>query len=213
MAPIRTAIIGLSSSAITSWAAAAHIPYLLSPRGREKYTIVALLNSSVDAAKKSIVHYKLSPETKAYGDPQALADDPDIDLVVSCTRVDKHHQTTLPSVKAGKSVFVEWPLAQDVKHAAELTEAAKASGSKTIVGIQGRLTPPVVRLREIVKQGRIGKILNSEIRAAGGTMDREMLMTGLEYFADRSIGGNMYTIGFGHCKFKYRPASSSSLLR
>ncbi|KFH47418.1 Galactose/lactose metabolism regulatory protein-like protein [Hapsidospora chrysogenum ATCC 11550] len=198
MAPIRTAIIGLSSSAKTAWASAAHLPYLLSTRGREKYTIVALCNSSVDAAKQAITTYNLPAETKAYGDPQSLADDPDIDLVVCCTRVDVHHPTILPSVKAGKHVFVEWPLAQDVKHATELADASKASGSKTILGLQGRLSPPVVRVREILEQGRIGKVLSSELLAAGGTIDREILPPGLAYFADRAVGGNIYTIGFGH---------------
>lgn len=201
MAPIRTAIIGLSSSAKTAWASAAHLPYLLSPRGREKYTIVALCNSSADAAKQAITTYNLPGETKAYGDPQSLADDPDIDLVVCCTRVDVHHPTVLPSIKAGKHVFVEWPLAQDVKHAAELADTAKASGSKTILGLQGRLSPPIVRVREILEQGRIGKMLSSELLAAGGTMDREILPPGLAYFADRAVGGNIYTIGFGHCEF------------
>lgn len=200
MAPIRTAIIGLSSSAVTSWASGAHLPYLLSPRGREKYSIVALCNSSVDAAKRAIEAYKLSHETKAYGSPQSVADDPDVDFVVCCTRVDVHHSTILPSIKAGKTVYVEWPLAQDVKHVSELVEAAKKSGSTTIMGMQGRLAPPVVKIKETLESGRIGKVLSSEIRMFGGSNDREILPTGLKYFADSSVGGNIFTIGYGHSK-------------
>lgn len=198
MAPIRTAIIGLSSSAATSWASGAHLPYLLSPRGRAKYDIVALCNSSVDAAQRAIEAFTLSAKTKAYGDPQSVADDPDIDLVVCCTRVDVHHSTILPSIKAGKTVYVEWPLAQDVKHVSELVEAAKKSGSKTIMGMQGRLAPPVVKIREILESGRIGQVLSSEVRMFGGSNDREILPTGLKYFTDSSVGGNIYTIGYGH---------------
>ncbi|KAM0262140.1 hypothetical protein ACHAQJ_001883 [Trichoderma viride] len=198
MAPIRTAIIGLSGSATTSWASSAHLPYLLSARGRERYQIVALCNSSVEAAKRAIEVFKLPPGTKAYGDPQAVADDKDIDLVVVSTRVDVHYSTALPSVKAGKDVYVEWPLAHDVAHAKELVDAAKASGGRTLVGHQGREAPPVVKLRELLKQGKIGKILSSEIRANGGTVDREALLPGLKYFTDLSIGGNIVTIGVGH---------------
>lgn len=51
MAPIHIAIIGLSASASTSWAEEGHLPYLLLPRAREHYEIVALLNSSVQAAE------------------------------------------------------------------------------------------------------------------------------------------------------------------
>ncbi|EEU38030.1 uncharacterized protein NECHADRAFT_48319 [Fusarium vanettenii 77-13-4] len=198
MAPIRTALIGLSASAKTSWAAVAHLPYLISPRGKSKYQIVALCNSSVEAARKSIEHFKLPAETKAYGDPESLAADDEIDLVVVITRVDVHHSTALPSVKAGKAVYVEWPLAQDEEHARELATLAKESGSRTVVGLQGRVAPPIAKIHELLQQGRIGKVLSSELRASGGTNDREILPSGLTYFTRRAVGGNIYTIGLGH---------------
>ncbi|RSL70089.1 hypothetical protein CEP53_002009 [Fusarium sp. AF-6] len=201
MAPIRTALIGLSASAKTSWAAIAHLPYLLSPLGKSKYQIVALCNSSVEAARKAIQHFELPAETKAYGDPESLAADEEIDLVVVITRVDVHHRTALPSVKAGKAVYVEWPLAQDEEHARELATLAKESGSRTIVGLQGRLAPPIAKIHELLQQGRIGKILSSEIRASGGTNDRDILPSILDYFTRRDVGGNIYTIGLGHRQF------------
>ncbi|KAF5724545.1 transcription co-repressor GAL80 [Fusarium mundagurra] len=163
MAPIRTAIIGLSSSAKTSWASNTHLQYLNSPLGRSKYQIVALQNSSLQAAKNAIAHYNLPPETKAYGTPEDLAADKDVELVVVATRVDVHHSSALPSVKAGKNLYVEWPLAQDVTHARELVDAAREKGVKTIVGLQGRYAPPIKKLREIIKEGRIGKVVSAEL--------------------------------------------------
>ncbi|KAF4430548.1 hypothetical protein F53441_13952 [Fusarium austroafricanum] len=205
MAPIRTAIIGLSSSAKTSWASSAHIPYLLSPRGRSKFQIIALQNSSIEAAQKAIAHYNLSPETKAYGTPEDLAADQSVELVVVATRVDVHHSVVLPSVKAGKAVYSEWPLAQDVKHVRELVEAAEESGAKTLVGLQGRFAPAIVKVKDIVREGRIGKVVSAELHAAGGTNDREILPSSLEYFTQRAIGGNIFTIGLGHIfdQFQY----------
>lgn len=70
---IRAAIIGLSSSAVTSWASAAYLPGLLSPIGRSKITIKALLNSSLDVAQSAVQAYNLPADTKAYGSPDALA--------------------------------------------------------------------------------------------------------------------------------------------
>ena len=199
---IRVGFIGLSANAAgTSWASNAHLPYFLSPRGREQYKIVALANTSVESAQASIKKYELDPSAKAYGDVQELANDPDVDLVVVSTRVDDHYKTGLPSVKAGKSVFIEWPLAHDVKHAKKLVDEAKASGSKTIVGVQGRYSPPIVKLKEVIDAGDIGQVLSSEIVAAGGTLDRIKLAQKLEYFTDKAVGGNPITIGFGHCKF------------
>lgn len=201
MTRIRIAIIGLSSSAKTAWASSAHLPYLLSARGLAKYQIVALCNSSKQAAERAISAYKLPKETKAYGDPESLASDQDVDLVVCCTRVDVHFSTILPSVKAGKAVYVEWPLAENEDTARELVKLAKESGSRTIVGLQGRVAPVVVKLQDLIHEGRIGRVLSSEIRAAGGTVDRLTLSSGLKYFTQREVGGNPYTIGFGHCEF------------
>ncbi|KAK5313771.1 hypothetical protein LTR93_010768 [Exophiala xenobiotica] len=197
MAPIRVAIIGLSSSA-SSWAASAHLPYLLSPRGREKFNTVALCNSSVDAAQHAIEKYSISGNIKAYGDPEKLAADPDVDLVVCCTRVDLHHTTILPSVKAGKAVYVEWPLAHDVHSARELASIARQSGSRTVVGNQGRLAPVVLKLKELLSQGRIGKAVSSEVRAFGGPFDRDVVPAPYKYLTQKAIGGNVVTISFSH---------------
>ncbi|KAG8160418.1 hypothetical protein KVR01_009954 [Diaporthe batatas] len=199
MAPIRLAIIGLSSSAVTSWASSAHLPYLLSARGRTKYDIVALCNSSVESAKQAINTYGLNVEkTRAYGDPKALAADPDVDLVVCCTRVDTHYDLIKPSIEAGKAVFVEWPLTHDAARSRELAELAAEKGTLTMVGLQGRLAPVVLKLKEILHGGSLGRMLSSEVRAHGGTIDREMVAEGLGYFAEKKIGGNIFMIGFAH---------------
>ena len=65
MSPIRVGLIGLSASAKTSWAANAHLPYLMS--SQSKYTITALCNSSIVAAKAAIEAFDLPASTKAYG--------------------------------------------------------------------------------------------------------------------------------------------------
>lgn len=199
MAPIRLAIIGLSSSAVTSWASSAHLPYLLSSRGRTKYNIVALCNSSVESAKKAISTYGLDIErTRAYGDPKVLAADPDVDLVLCCTRVDTHYDLIKPSVEAGKAVFVEWPLTHDAARSRDLAELAAEKGGLTMVGLQGRLAPVIPKVREILHGGSLGKMLSSEVRAHGGTIDRETIAEGLGYFAEKNIGGNIFMIGFAH---------------
>ncbi|KAL2165758.1 hypothetical protein VTG60DRAFT_3852 [Thermothelomyces hinnuleus] len=196
---IRVAIIGLSSSAKTAWASRAHLPYLFSSRGRSKYEVVALLNSSAEAARAAAAAYGLPLETtRTYGDPAELAADDGVDLVVCTTRVDKHYATVLDSVRRGKDVFVEWPLAQDGRHARELADEASKAGIRTIVGLQGVKAPVVAKLREVLESGRIGKVLSSELRVFGGLNDRHGVPQSLSYFTQREVGGNVYTIGFAH---------------
>ncbi|OAA71471.1 NAD(P)-binding domain protein [Cordyceps fumosorosea ARSEF 2679] len=199
MAPIRIAIIGLSGkSVVSSWASNAHLPYLLSERGKSQYQIVALLNTTVESARASIELYSLPPETRAYGDPEDLARDADVELVVCATRVDSHYKSALPSVRAGKRAYVEWPLAQDAAHARELARAAAEHGTRTLVGHQGRFAPVMVRVKEVLESGRIGKVLSSDARAFSGAGGRDVIGAGMEFFVDRAVGGTFVTIMFGH---------------
>jgi predicted dehydrogenase len=46
-------------------------------------------------------------DVKAYGDPAALAADPNINLIVVCTRVDIHASVIEPNLRAGKAVYIE----------------------------------------------------------------------------------------------------------
>ncbi|KAF6824434.1 oxidoreductase family protein [Colletotrichum plurivorum] len=197
MSPIRIALIGLSASAKTSWAAEAHLPYLLSPRGSEHYQIVALLNSSVSAAANARSHFGLPEVVKTYGDPEALARDPDVDLVVCVTRVDTHAALIAPSLKTGKAVYMEWPLTQGLATSEELVAAAASAGN-SIVGLQGRVAPVVREVRRLIDSGRVGRVLGSDVEAYGSLLPRDRLPEGLAYFADRKVGGNPVTIAFTH---------------
>lgn len=189
-------MVGLSASAKVTWAADAHLPYLLSSRGKQHYALVALLNSSVKAAESARAFFNLPSGVKAYGDPATLAADPDIDLVVVNTRVDVHFPVVEPSVRAGKAVFVEWPLVENLERSIELTGGR--SHPDSIVGLQGRVAPLTLRLKEILASGLIGKVLSSEVRAYGNLVPRDALPESLTYFADRKIGGHPINIHYGH---------------
>jgi predicted dehydrogenase len=198
--PLRAALIGMSSRSVTSWGAKAHLPNLFTNSGRSRYTLAALLNSSVESAQEAIKINNLPSSTKAYGSPDDLAKDPDIDVVICNTRVDSHYSTILPSIRAGKDVFVEWPIAQDLNHIDELVQAAHDSGSRVAVGLQRRWLPQVLKIKDILQSGTLGKVLSADVRAFGGRVDRQTLSVGLKYFTDRKVGGNPVTIGVAHCK-------------
>ncbi|KAI1113252.1 NAD(P)-binding protein [Nemania sp. NC0429] len=196
MAPIRVALIGLSASAKVNWAEQAHLPYLQSPRGRLHYELVALLNSSVAAAEAARAHFKLPPTIKAYGSPDDLAADQDIDLVVCNTRVDTHILTSAPSLRAGKAVFIEWPLAENHEAALALTGGQRVDHS--VIGLQGRVSPIALKLKELLGSGRIGRVLSSDVRAFGNLGQRDTVAESVSYFTKRSIGGNHITIAYAH---------------
>ena len=105
--------------------------------------------------------------------------------------MDVHYPTIRPSLEAGKNVFVEWPLASNLKDAQALQDLAKQKGSKTMIGLQGRCSPVCKKLQSLLDQGRIGKVKASSIYAIGGTRFRDNIMAGIKYFARREVGGNV----------------------
>lgn len=216
MAPIRLALVGLSSSS-SSWLSLAHLPYLLSSRGQQKFQIVALVNSSLSSAEAAIKNYNFDPTiVKAYGSPEELAKAEDVDLVVVGTRVDVHYSNIKPLLEgwkatsngkaAGKErergVYSEWPLASNLAQVEELIALAKETGvKKTVVGTQGWASPVVQKVvGELLRGGRIGKVLSSELRLSGLTAEREAVQEKTEYFTKREVGGGFWSIGGGHCE-------------
>jgi predicted dehydrogenase len=172
----------------------AHLPYLLkSPH----YEITALCNTSVKSAEIAIKRHGLPPSIKAYGDPEDIAKDPNVDLVVCCVRVDRHHQLMMPSLKAGKAAFVEWPLASNLQQAEEMLAAAQKSGSKTIMGLQSRASPTIQKIKNLVETKVIGEVLSSNLTFAID-MPGDSHPTALDYTAEKKVGGNMFTVFGGH---------------
>ncbi len=200
--PIRVGLIGLGKGPISFgpgvWGAAVHLPYLLAS---PKYTLVAVQNSSVESAQASIDWHKLPPTVKAYGTPEDLAKDPNVDLVVVCVMVNKHYGLAKPSLLAGKDVFVEWPLGASTAEAEELTKIAEEKGSKTIMGLQARASPLVLKVKSLVQSGKIGKVLNSvvigQIPSLGpfGTWPESGV-----FYTNFDSGANGYYVSFAHCK-------------
>ncbi|TVY77942.1 Galactose/lactose metabolism regulatory protein GAL80 [Fusarium oxysporum f. sp. cubense] len=187
MPMIRLGIVGLSGN-ISSWAGAAHLPYLLSPHGRAHYNIVAVCNSTIDSARSAIERFGLSSDTRAYGNPTDLAQDANVDLVVCSTRVDRHYETIKPSICAGKAVFIEWPLASNITQARELVSLANNKNIESIIGLQGPVTAPINAVRKLLEGSCIGNVISSSVKAWGGVGCHDTVPESLRYFTQMAVG-------------------------
>lgn len=208
MAPIKLGLIGLSANGsvgpkptvyvllivYSSWASRAHLPYLLQT---DKYEIVALLNSSVEAGKKAAEKYNLSGNVAYYDNIEALSKDPNVDVVAVSVKVPDHYKLAKPVLEAGKDIFVEWPLDANLKQAEELTALARSHHVKNLVGLQARQDPGIRKARELVLDNKLGNILGTTMIGFGGLFGPQATPY-YEYMFPIENGANLVTIPFGH---------------
>jgi predicted dehydrogenase len=81
------------------------------------------------------------------------------DGVIIATPNQMHVENGLEVVAAGVPAIVEKPIADDVASATRLVEAAEAAGVPLLVGHHRRYNPMIRKAREVIRTGRLGRVL------------------------------------------------------
>lgn len=95
---------------------------------------------------------------RAHGSYEALAADPDVDIVYVATPHPMHAANALLMIEHGKHVLVEKPFTLNAAQASAVRDAAAARGVLAMEAMWTRYLPMMVRLREIVASGVLGRI-------------------------------------------------------
>ena len=82
----------------------------------------------------------------------------EIKAVVIATPAATHYQKAKEAILADKDVYVEKPLALKVEEGEELVKLAKERNRILMVGHILRYHPAVIKLKELIKKGELGKI-------------------------------------------------------
>ena len=95
---------------------------------------------------------------RAYGDAQALIDDPGVDAVYIATPPDSHEALARRVAGAGKPCLVEKPMARTHSECVRMNEAFAGAGVPLWVAYYRRALPRFLTLREQVQSGAIGRV-------------------------------------------------------
>ena len=99
------------------------------------------------------------PGVRAYRDLAEALGDAAVDAVYVASPVVLHAEQTIASLRAGKHVLCEKPVAMNYAQAASMAAAARASGRLLGVSYYRRLYPKLRRAKELIAEGAIGKPL------------------------------------------------------
>jgi predicted dehydrogenase len=100
-------------------------------------------------------------DAKAFAtkDYHALLARKDVDAVVVGTPDHWHVPVTVDACAAGKHVYVEKPLTHELSEGKRVVEAQNRHKRVVQVGMQQRSMPHLIKAREIIQKGTIGKVI------------------------------------------------------
>ena len=140
--------------------------------------LVGIADDDPKRAKEMAERYK----TKCFSSYQSLLKQ-DVDAVIICPENIKHKELTLMAAEAGKHVLCEKPLATTMKDARAMIDACNKHKVKLMTAFPCRYSPAMVRAKQAVDSGAIGKVL-----AMKGT-NRGQMPGGWFIEMDKSGGG------------------------
>ncbi len=185
---IRVGIVG--ANVRYGWGVRAHVPALLA---LPEYELTAVCTAHKETAEESA---RQSGARYAFSDFNEMVVHPEVDLVTVAVRVPLHHQVVMAALKAGKHVYCEWPLGANLEEAQAMAGLARSKGVRHMVGLQGRMSPPLLRLKEMVREGYVGDVLAVNMTMfLPGILQRSSRQT---WMADPKNGANTLTISAGH---------------
>ena len=157
MARKRYVVVGVSNRAI----------YLFMDSIRETYKDHAELVGMLDKARSRMDWYNEQRKTDL---PCFLPDQfgqmieqtkPDV-VIVAC-QDGMHHHYIIESLKRDLDVIVEKPLTIDQEKCAALAQAEAKSKGKVIVTFNYRYSPAATKIRELIADGKIGKVVSMDL--------------------------------------------------
>jgi predicted dehydrogenase len=128
----------------------AHVPSFKKIEGSNLLGLCARTETRVKPlAEKHGVEY--------YLDYDEALKNPELDAVVVAVPTPYHYDYAMKAIKKGKHVMLEMPIAPKLSQVKEVEAAAKKAGVTVMPILNFRFAPVYVKMKEMIKEGVIGK--------------------------------------------------------
>ncbi len=151
--------------------------------------VVAVMSRDKEKAKNyaETRHIK-----KWYTDPVELIEDPEVNAVYIATPPSSHATYAIMAMKAGKPVYIEKPMASSYEECTRINRISQETGVPCFVAYYRRYLPYFIRVKELIKQGEIGNVINIQIRFAQPPYDLDYNKENLPWRVQPDIAGGGY---------------------
>ncbi|EKY03445.1 oxidoreductase, NAD-binding domain protein [Hoylesella saccharolytica F0055] len=123
--------------------------------------VEAVMSRTEEKARSYAERHRIK---KWYTDPNELITDTDVSAIYIATPPSSHATFAIMAMRAGKPVYVEKPLAASYEDCVRINRVSEQTGIPCFVAYYRRYLPYFQRVKEIIVNGVIGKIINVQIR-------------------------------------------------
>jgi len=156
----------------------------------DKIRIVSCFTRSEDKRAAFAKKYGCKP-VASY---DAVLADPEIEAIVNTTPNDVHLATTKQAAEAGKHVFLDKPIANNVTEGRAITEVCRNAGVVLGMGYQRRRESHFRWVKQQIDAGVFGKLVNAEANISRDRLGK-IDLNSWRYQAAGMPGGVMLQIG------------------
>ena len=117
--------------------------------------VIVVADPDAEAAERG---RELARARRSSADPMEALHDPDVDAVVIVTPTTTHASLIEAALRAGKAVWTEKPIAQELSDTARIVDLWRETGIPVQVGFMRRFDPGYVRAKELIDAGALGRI-------------------------------------------------------
>jgi len=126
-----------------------------------KVKLVGVADANFERAKEVAEKFG----TRVFSDYRELVNE--VDAVSIAVPTSLHKQVALEFIENGAHVLVEKPIAESIESAEEMIKAAKRNNVLLMVGHVERFNPGVLKLKEVLDEGLIGKVVTTTAKRVG----------------------------------------------
>ncbi len=103
-------------------------------------------------------------KTRVARDYRALLDNKDIDVIAVASPDHWHAKQACDAMEAGKHVYCEKPMTRTIDEAQAVVDTWKKTGMVMSVGVQSMADPTWLKANELIRNGRIGHVVQAQTR-------------------------------------------------
>ena len=127
-----------------------------------------------------------------YNIDDLLENEKDIDVIAICSPNGLHTEQTIKALRAGFHVLCEKPMALSVADAGQMISESLKANKLLFIVKQNRFNPPVVEVKKIIDEGKLGKIYSAQLNCFWNR--NEEYYKGSDWKGTLNLdGGTLYT--------------------